>query len=147
MAVLADGWHKSWHALALGPSVFAYRRARCHAGSARFALGTRKVEILAGDTTAILLLGVVALMAFQSLQRLLLPQTIHYQQAIAIAVVGLGVNLLCAWWLRQSRSRPLPCPRAGARRRARTPPRRAPRRDADHAVRDRMELCNAIDDC
>jgi cation diffusion facilitator family transporter len=100
MAVLADGWHMSSHALALGLSVFAYGFARRHAHDARFAFGTWKVEILGGYTSAILLLGVAALMAFQSIARLLSPTPIQYDQAIGIAVVGLAVNLLCAWWLR-----------------------------------------------
>ncbi|MCL6619787.1 MAG: CDF family Co(II)/Ni(II) efflux transporter DmeF [Thermomonas hydrothermalis] len=100
MAVLADGWHMSSHALALGLSVFAYGFARRHAHNERFAFGTWKVEILGGYTSAILLLGVAALMAFQSVERLLTPSPIHYDQAIAIAIVGLAVNLICAWWLR-----------------------------------------------
>jgi cation diffusion facilitator family transporter len=100
MAVLADGWHMSSHALALGLSAFAYAFARRHADNARFAFGTWKIEILGGYTSAILLLGVAALMAFQSIERLFAPQPIRYAQAIAIAVVGLLVNLLCAWWLR-----------------------------------------------
>lgn len=100
MAVLADGWHMSSHALALGLSVFAYRFARHHAHSDRFAFGTWKVEILGGYTSAILLLGVAGLMAFQSAERLMAPQQIHYDQAIVIACVGLAVNLICAWWLR-----------------------------------------------
>lgn len=100
MAVLADGWHMSSHALALGLSVFAYWFARRHAHNERFAFGTWKVEILGGYTSATLLLGIAALMAFQSMERLLSPQPIQYDQAIAIAVVGLAVNLLCAWWLR-----------------------------------------------
>ncbi|MCP3050703.1 CDF family Co(II)/Ni(II) efflux transporter DmeF [Xanthomonas euvesicatoria pv. allii] len=100
MAVLADGWHMSSHALALGLSVFAYAFARRHAHSARFAFGTWKIEILGGYTSAILLLCVAAVMAFQSVERLWVPQPIHYDQAIAIAVVGLAVNLVCAWWLR-----------------------------------------------
>ncbi|KAG1435279.1 hypothetical protein G6F55_014376 [Rhizopus delemar] len=70
MAVLADGWHMSSHALALGLSVFAYRCARRYAHDPRFAFGTWKIEILAGYTSAIALLGVAALMAVQSLQRL-----------------------------------------------------------------------------
>ncbi|KAG1593181.1 hypothetical protein G6F46_014495 [Rhizopus delemar] len=41
-------------------------------------------------------------MAVQSLQRLWVPAPIHYNEAIAIAAVGLGVNLLCAWWLHDS---------------------------------------------
>lgn len=100
MAVLADGWHMSSHALALGLSAFAYDCARRYAGDRRFAFGTWKIEILGGYTSAILLLGVAALMAFQSVERLLRPSEIHYREAIAIAVVGLAVNLLCAWWLR-----------------------------------------------
>ncbi len=102
MAVLADGWHMSSHALALGLSVFAYRCARRYAHDPRFAFGTWKIEILAGYTSAIALLGVAALMAVQSLQRLWVPAPIHYDEAILIAVVGLGVNLLCAWWLHDS---------------------------------------------
>ena len=70
MAVLADGWHMSSHALALGLSVFAYRCARRYAHDPRFAFGTWKIEILAGYTSAIALLGVAALMAVQSLERL-----------------------------------------------------------------------------
>jgi cation diffusion facilitator family transporter len=100
MAVLADGWHMSSHALALGLSAFAYACARRYSADHRFAFGTWKIEILGGYTSAILLLGVAGLMAFQSVERLLTPGVIHYPQAIAIAVVGLAVNLICAWWLR-----------------------------------------------
>lgn len=100
MAVLADGWHMSSHALALGLAVFAYACARRYASDRRFAFGTWKIEILGGYTSAILLLGVAGLMVFQSIERLFRPSAIHYEQAIAIAVVGLAVNLLCAWWLR-----------------------------------------------
>lgn len=100
MALLADGWHMSSHALALGLAFFAYVAARRFKGDTRFAFGTFKIEILASYTSAILLLGVAALMMFESVARLLAPSPIHYQQAIAIAVVGLLVNLACAWLLR-----------------------------------------------
>ena len=100
MAVLADGWHMSSHALALGLSAFAYSFARRHARNRLYAFGTWKVEVLGGYSSALFLLGIAALMTFQSIERLRVPQAIHYDEAIAIAVVGLGVNLLCAWWLR-----------------------------------------------
>ncbi len=102
MALLADGWHMSSHALALGLALFAYRFARRHAGDVRFTFGTWKVEVLGGYTSAMLLLGVAGLMAFQSVERLFSPKPIHYQEATVIAVVGLLVNLICAWWLRDS---------------------------------------------
>jgi cation diffusion facilitator family transporter len=104
MAVLADGWHMSSHSLALGLSAFAYSFARRQAGNRRYAFGTWKVEVLGGYSSAMLLLGIAALMVFQSVQRLVSPQEIHYHEAIAIAVVGLFVNLVCAWWLRDSHS-------------------------------------------
>jgi cation diffusion facilitator family transporter len=100
MAVLADGWHMSSHAIALGLSVFAYACARRWSQDTRFTFGTWKIEILGGYTSALLLLAVAALMAVQSVQRLADPSPIHYDQAIAIAVVGLAVNLACAWLLR-----------------------------------------------
>ncbi|WP_338337941.1 CDF family Co(II)/Ni(II) efflux transporter DmeF [Xanthomonas citri pv. bilvae] len=102
MALLADGWHMSSHALALGLALFAYRFARQHAGDVRFTFGTWKVEVLGGYTSAILLLGVAGLMAFQSVERLFTPKPIQYQEATLIAVIGLMVNLICAWWLRDS---------------------------------------------
>jgi cation diffusion facilitator family transporter len=104
MAVLADGWHMSSHALALGLSAFAYSVARRQARHRAYAFGTWKVEVLGGYTSALLLLGIAALMVYQSVERLIAPQAIQYEQAIVIAVVGLVVNLVCAWWLRDTHS-------------------------------------------
>jgi cation diffusion facilitator family transporter len=100
MALLADGWHMSSHALALGLSVLAYAAARRFAHDSRFSFGTWKIEILAGYTSAVLLVGVAALMLYQSAERLISPTPIHYDQAIAIAMIGLSVNVACAWLLK-----------------------------------------------
>ena len=100
MALLADGWHMSSHALAMGLSVMAYALARRYAKDGRFTFGTWKIEILGGYSSAMLLAVVAALMMIQSLARLFVPATIHYDEAIPIAVLGLGVNLLCAWLLK-----------------------------------------------
>jgi cation diffusion facilitator family transporter len=96
MALLADGWHMSSHALAIGLSAFAYSAARKYAKDPRFAFGTWKIEILAGYTSAVALLGIAALMAFSSIERLFSPSPIHYRDAIVIAVIGLVVNVVCA---------------------------------------------------
>jgi len=101
MAVLADGWHMSSHALALGLAILAYACARHYRSDPRFAFGTWKIEILASFASALLMLGVAGLMLMESAQRLLHPTQIHYVQAITIAIVGLLVNLMCAWWLRE----------------------------------------------
>lgn len=100
MALLADGWHMSSHALALGVAAIAYAAARRFADDGRFAFGTWKIEVLGGYTNAILLIGVAGFMLFHSVERLIAPMPIQYDQAIAIAVIGLLVNLVCAWLLR-----------------------------------------------
>ncbi len=96
MALLADGFHMSSHAVAIGLSAFAYAAARRHAGDPRYAFGTWKIEVLGGFASAIFLLGVVALMVYGSIERLLKPEPIHYQEAMLIAVIGLVVNLVSA---------------------------------------------------
>ena len=99
MALLADGWHMSSHAVAIGLSAFAYAAARKYAEDKRFAFGTWKIEVLAGFTSAIFLLGVAAMMVFGSIERLLSPEPIHYKEAIIVGVLGLLVNLVSAWVL------------------------------------------------
>lgn len=96
MALLADGFHMSSHAVAIGLSAFAYAAARRYAGDRRFAFGTWKIEVLAGFASAIFLLVVVALMVAGSIERLLSPAPIHYQEAIIIAALGLLVNIVSA---------------------------------------------------
>lgn len=96
MALLADGWHMSSHAIAIGLSAFAYAAARKYARDPHFAFGTWKIEILCGFASAIFLLGVAALMVFGSVERIVSPEEIHYKEAIVVAVIGLIVNLVCA---------------------------------------------------
>ncbi|MGE5493493.1 MAG: CDF family Co(II)/Ni(II) efflux transporter DmeF, partial [Actinomycetota bacterium] len=96
MALLADGWHMSSHAVAIGLSALAYGAARRYAHDYRFAFGTWKIEILAGFASAIFLLGVAATMAIASAERLWSPQPIEFFDAILVAAIGLVVNVLCA---------------------------------------------------
>jgi cation diffusion facilitator family transporter len=96
MALLADGFHMSSHAVAIGLSAFAYAAARRHAKDPRYAFGTWKIEVLGGFASAIFLLVVVGLMLYGSVERLVRPEPIHYQEAMLIAVLGLIVNLVSA---------------------------------------------------
>ncbi|MDP1634445.1 MAG: CDF family Co(II)/Ni(II) efflux transporter DmeF [Gallionellaceae bacterium] len=96
MALLADGWHMSSHAFAIGLSAYAYGAARRYAQDPRFAFGTWKIEILGGFASAIFLLGVAAMMVIGSVERLLQPQPIHFREAIFVAVIGLLVNIVSA---------------------------------------------------
>src|SRR5262245_59635742 len=60
MALLADGWHMSTHAGALGIAYWSYWYARRHAEDARYSFGTGKLGDLAGFASAIIL-GMIAL--------------------------------------------------------------------------------------
>ena len=92
MALLADGLHMGSHAVALGISAFAYVYARRHAHNKRYSFGTGKVNTLGGYTGAILLAVFAAMMAFESVVRLINPVEIAFNQAIFVAVLGLIVN-------------------------------------------------------
>ena len=90
----------SSHAFALGLTVFAYRMAARYARDRRFAFGTWKMEILGGYTSALLLVGVAITMLVESVERMVNPLPIGYDEAIATAVLGLTVNLVSAWMLK-----------------------------------------------
>jgi len=99
MALLADGWHMSSHALALGVSAVAYALARRMANDPRFAFGTWKIEVLGGYTSAVFLMGVAAYMGIESIARLVNPSAIRFDEAIPVAIIGLAVNVVSAWLL------------------------------------------------
>jgi cation diffusion facilitator family transporter len=101
MALLADGWHMATHAAALGISAVAYLFARQHARNSRFAFGTGKFGDLAAFSSAIILAMIAVQIAYESAVRLVHPVPIAYGEAIAVASLGLGVNLLSAWLLRE----------------------------------------------
>lgn len=92
MALLADGLHMASHATALAITAFAYRFARRHAADASFSFGTGKVNALAGFASAVLLVLFALMMAGESVDRFLHPVAIHFNEAIAVAVLGLLVN-------------------------------------------------------
>src|SRR4051812_39502609 len=104
MALLADGWHMATHAAALGIAGIAYLFARQYARHARFAFGTGKFGELAAFSSALILLIIAVQIAYESVLRLMSPIPIVYGEAIAVACLGLCVNVASAWLLRDSHS-------------------------------------------
>jgi cation diffusion facilitator family transporter len=100
MALLADGWHMATHAAALGIAAFAYLFARQHARNSRFTFGTGKFGDLAAFSSAIILAMIAVQIAYESVLRLMQPVPIAYGEAIAVAGLGLVVNIASAWLLR-----------------------------------------------
>jgi cation diffusion facilitator family transporter len=100
MALLADGWHMSTHAIAFVIAAVAYHFTRRHAADARFTFGTGKIGPLGGFSSAVVLSLIALAMAGESVHRLFAPLSIHFNEAIAIASLGLCVNLVCAFLLK-----------------------------------------------
>ena len=100
MALLADGWHMGTHVAAFMITIFAYRYARKHATNPAYAFGTGKVSVLGGFASAITLAVVALMMLIESLQRIIEPQLIHFNEAIAVACLGLFINVVSAFLLK-----------------------------------------------
>lgn len=88
------------HAAALLIAALAYVFSRRHARNRRFTFGTGKLGDLAGFASAIVLALIALLIGWESLLRFSAPVAINFNQAIVVAVIGLTVNLVCAWLLR-----------------------------------------------
>ncbi len=100
MALLADGWHMSTHVIAFLITAMAYYLSRKHSSNAQFTFGTGKIGVLGGFSSAVVLAMIALLMAGESAHRLFVPLTIHFNEAIGIASLGLLVNLSCALLLK-----------------------------------------------
>ena len=100
VALVADGLHMSTHAGALLIAALSYTYSRHYAEDTRLTFGTGKLGDLAAFTSAIALAMIALLIGYESVERLIHPVSIAFNQAIPIAVVGLGVNLLSAFLLR-----------------------------------------------
>jgi cation diffusion facilitator family transporter len=97
--IVGGSLHMATHALALLIAALAYTYARTHAESPQFAFGTGKLGDLAGYTSAIVLGMIALLILYEAVRRFLAPVSIHFAEAIPIAVAGLCVNVATAWLL------------------------------------------------
>jgi len=102
MALFADGCHMSTHVAAFLITAWAYTVTRRNAGNRLYSFGAGKVGVLGAYTSAIILAGIALFMAVESVKRLFQPLVIHYNQAIGIAAVGLTVNLVSAFLLKDT---------------------------------------------
>jgi cation diffusion facilitator family transporter len=96
MALLADGWHMATHVMAFMIAIFAFRYSRIHQQDQTFAFSPAKVSVLAGFASSIALAMVALMMMAESAERLIMPQSIQFDEALWVAVAGLVINLLSA---------------------------------------------------
>jgi cation diffusion facilitator family transporter len=80
----------------------AYYLSRKHSSNAQFTFGTGKIGVLGGFSSAVVLAMIALLMAGESAHRLFVPLSIHFNEAIGVASLGLLVNLSCALLLKDT---------------------------------------------
>ncbi len=100
MALLADGWHMSTHAVAFIIVLATYRYAHKHAHDPAFSFGTGKFSVLGGFASAVALAMVALMMFVESFHRLFSPEIIRFNEALGVAVLGLLVNIASVFILK-----------------------------------------------
>ena len=98
MALLSDSMHMLTDAAALGMSFFASRLAGLRPDSSR-TYGYRRAEVVAALANAMLLWILTGYMLRETYDRFRDPVRVLSGPMLVIAVVGLLVNVLCAWTL------------------------------------------------
>lgn len=104
MALFADGLHMGTHVAAFLIAAGAYFFTRRHAKDPQFSFGTGKVAVLGAFVSAIIL-GIIGLfMVVESVDRLMHPVEIHFEEAIIVGCFGLVVNIVSALMLHGAHS-------------------------------------------
>lgn len=96
MALLADGIHMGSHVLAIGLTWAAYVVVRRLSRKDTFKGNTTKILSLSGYSSGLMLLIFAFVILAEAIQRFFNPSTIHFSEAILVAVIGLIVNIVCA---------------------------------------------------
>jgi len=99
MALLADGIHMGSHVLAIGLSWAAYVFVQRLSANPSYTGNKDKVLNLSGYTSGLILLIFAAMIIAGAIGRFVNPRVIEYREAIMIAFIGLGVNILSAFLL------------------------------------------------
>ncbi|MGH2718625.1 MAG: cation diffusion facilitator family transporter, partial [Actinomycetota bacterium] len=106
LALLSDAAHMLTDAAALGLALAAAAvAARPASGGLTF--GLRRIEILSGLVNATLLLVLAGFVVYEAVHRLLHPGTVAGPLVAAVAITGIGVNLLATWQLSGTERRSL----------------------------------------
>lgn len=99
MALMADGIHMGSHVLAIGLSWAAYVLVQRLSSNPSFTGNKDKVLTLSGYTSGLILLIFAGMIIAGAIGRFINPRVIEYREAILIAFIGLGVNILSAFLL------------------------------------------------
>ena len=98
LALLSDAGHMLTDAAAIGLSLVATRLARRPAKGA-LTYGFKRVEILSAQANGVTLLILAVLIAYEAIRRLFDPPHVQAGLILAVALIGVAVNLAATWTL------------------------------------------------
>jgi len=99
MALLADGIHMGSHVLAIGLSWVAYIIVRKISANSNYKGNSNKILSLSGYSSGLMLFIFAFAILYEAFQRIYNPSKIQYEGAILVAIIGLVVNIACAFLL------------------------------------------------
>jgi cobalt-zinc-cadmium efflux system protein len=106
LALLSDAAHMLTDGVAIGIAIVALRLAQRPPGGG-FTYGLRRAEILSAQINGVTLLLLGALIVFEGIRRLIDPPDVEGGLVLAVALVGIPVNLAAAWLIRGTERRSL----------------------------------------
>ncbi len=98
LALLSDAGHMLADAAAIGFSLFALRLAARPARGA-MTFGFKRMEILSAQANGVTLLVLAAFITYEAIRRLFDPSHVRGALMLAVALVGVIVNLVAIWTL------------------------------------------------
>jgi cobalt-zinc-cadmium efflux system protein len=98
LALLSDAAHMLADAAAIGFSLFALRLAARPARGA-MTFGFKRMEILSAQANGVTLLVLAAFITYEAIRRLFDPSHVRGGLMLAVALIGVIVNLVAVWTL------------------------------------------------
>ncbi len=98
LALISDAGHMVTDASALALALLAQFMAK-RPPSAKHSFGFGRAEALAAFINGLVMLAVIAWIAYEAIQRLSKPEAVQGETVFFVALVGLVINLVVAWIL------------------------------------------------
>lgn len=100
LALLSDAGHVVTDIMALSLSWYAVKQA-VRPPSSRMTFGYHRVGVIVAVANAIGIFAIAGIILYEAYHRLQQPQEVNSLLMMAVAFIGLGVNLFVTFWLRR----------------------------------------------
>lgn len=103
VAIVSDAVHDVGDAMSIGISYFLERKSKKQPNE-KYSYGYQRFSVLGSLITTVVLLVGSIFVIYSAIKRIIDPVEIHYDGMIILAVIGVVVNFLAAWFTREGDS-------------------------------------------